>query len=609
MITQAALYKALLRYFDENKVDSEAIESAANSIKESADLLLQHIVKSESISTKLLNSKDVYKKAAVLISKMAENIDPVISTAIYERVNVLKDNIDVFETQILKKLGISQDNQIYSHRLRNKDRIKVFLISRFSAGKTTFVGRLLSDVSGHDAAPPTTACLVIHKQSSVPSLLVAFNKEFSIEKFDSFLNKYDLMTFFTIKNNTYVPNEIQKVFDKWSDDKILEFLNDANDFPEAFTNIVWNHKKTRKGYSFMDFADLYDMPGIEGTGKHDEVIWKILNEHKPDVVLYLIDTSLGCPSDEECKVLPVILHSIMQSEPLPLFYWVFQKPTNYKQLDIESLDEDSAIYDEEFLKGEKEGKKKNLEIFVDEIRNKPNNRFNEKQIKYLAETSVLDARGLRDDTEMAQNAVSLVLQSYFCKNIKIYCEKAGELLKSEGNTLQLAVMNYKPNPFEYKSENPFLKEIFDKIKLSPDTSVENARKIFLERLFLDREIRLSHDFPFDLLNTLVAMHTDIINIIDDILKSVNKDFGKNINLNKLKDIWTFYGNNTGWQGLLFKVQAYHWLIAHYDGVVAPQYINSTGFALLNNIKKDNKRLEDTKIPFLLTAKLFDKTSE
>jgi hypothetical protein len=106
------------------------------------------------------------------------------------------------------------------------------------------------------------------------------------------------------------------------------------------------------------------------------------------------------------------------------------------------------------------------------------------------------------------------------------------------------------------------------------------------------------------------MLTDIESTIDDILKSVKKGpFSKEINLDKLKRFWDNYEKNHLWQGLLFKVQAYHWLISHYRGIVAPQYVNSIGLALLNNIEKDNKRLEETKIPFSLTAKLYEKTPE
>jgi len=166
-------------------------------------------------------------------------------------------------------------------------------------------------------------------------------------------------------------------------------------------------------------------------------------------------------------------------------------------------------------------------------------------------------------------------------------------------------MNYKPDSFGYAWVNPFLQErIFDKIKVS-SISIEGIRKIFKETLFIDQPYVKTDDFPVDLRITLSIMIKDIENIIENILGSFTKFWSGNINFDKLNDFWTNYEKNPEWQGLLYKVQSFHWLIAHYRGIVAPQYVNNIGFTLLNNIKNDIKRLEETKIPFSLSAKLFE----
>jgi len=643
MITQTALYKALLQYLENNKVSAEEIESASrvindsietfskkaagyiDSFKESANELSQKIEETVSISDKLESSKSVFEKVSGFVKKMAENIDPLIATGIYERVNILKDSIDAFEAQIMSKLDSGKTMADHSHGLLNKDRIKVFLVGEFSAGKTTFARRLLGGSSGHIAGNPTTGCLVIHKQKSTPSLLVAFNKEFSIsdsEKFERFLNSYNLRKFFSNVNNVFTPNANVKLFDNndFSSDKILEFLKDANDFPEAFTSIVWNHKKPSQAKydSFLDFADLYDMPGIGGEERHDEVIKKIFNEHKPDVVLYLIDTAAGCPSEDELKALPGFLQSITRCEPAPLFYWVYQKPTEYASLNIANLDEQGPVYDENFLKDNK----KKMEDWVDNIKINHSGLFNEKLINYLAETAVLDARGLKDDTETAQNAASIVLQHYFCRNAMKYCENAGTLLLSESNAAQLEVMNYRQDtPGHFNStENSFIQnKIIDAIKISSSLSVEGARIIFQKALCIDVSYDI-HNFPFDLRNVLLEMKNDIDNIIDQMVKALRMPAkGIGVIFNAKSDIisvdainnnfWANYEKNAAWQGLLYKTQSYHWLISHYKGLVAPQYVNKIGFALLNNIKKGIKHLEESKMPFSLTVKLFEKNSE
>jgi len=172
-------------------------------------------------------------------------------------------------------------------------------------------------------------------------------------------------------------------------------------------------------------------------------------------------------------------------------------------------------------------------------------------------------------------------------------------------------MNYKPDSFGYAA-NPFFQEkILNTISIPSDVSAEDLKNLFKNALLLDRPYAETY-FPFDLKNTLNDMKNDIENIIDGIIESVRSGFlglGKKINLNELAKFDANYEKRTLWQGLLFKVQAYHWLIAHYKGIVAPHYINSIGFALLENITKDNKRLEETKIPFSLAAKLYEKISE
>jgi len=619
MKTQTALYKALLSYLEENDIDAEKIDQAIETlnksvnsfsecvtgyveeIKNAASDLLRKTEGCASISANMESSKNNFEKTLKILAKMTENIDPLIAAAIYERVATLKDTIDLFEGQIVSKLDKKQDlPPNHSYGLRNQDRAKVFLVSEFSAGKTSFVKRLLGDVAGKTGGGPVTASLVIHKQTSAPSFCITFNKELKIpkskeEKFKRFLDKYDLA------KHLKELKERGKVFD-WGNDKILSFIAEANFFPEVFSEITWNHIKParNKNYSFLDFADLYDMPGVGGEDTHDKVVGKIFKNHKPDIILYLINTDSGVPSDAERKLLPEIMQSVMQREPYPLFYWVYQKPSNYEKLDIESIGVNDPLYDEEFLKGRK-GKLE--EYIADIIKEK---QLTPSQTDFLGKTSILDARGLSDDSEMAQNAVSIVLQDYLCRTAKGYCEIVRGLLHySADNKAQLEVMNYKPDELNYQGENPFIqKRIVEAIKNTSNLSIENVKMIFLKALAIDDSSDARHNFPFDLEKTLSDMKKNIHKVIDEMLKSVKPFLRKEISIDSInKDFWNKYTKTGSWQELLFKVQAYHWLISHYRGFISPQYINSIGSKMLDNIKNDIKRLEDTKIPFSLTIKL------
>ena len=49
------------------------------------------------------------------------------------------------------------------------------------------------------------------------------------------------------------------------------------------------------------------MPGIAGEVGHNKVIDNVFASVQPDIVLYLIDTARGVPSEEEANTLSLIL--------------------------------------------------------------------------------------------------------------------------------------------------------------------------------------------------------------------------------------------------------------------------------------------------------------
>jgi hypothetical protein len=576
------------------------------SFSESMNMLLEKINEGESIVKQLTferNSIDsVYKK----INELIENVDPIIATGIYERCSRLKDDIDLFENQILYIIDPSNQEVTGGsfNGLRNKERLNVFLVGQFSAGKTTFSKRLISDLSGPVSGAPATACLVVHRQASISSLAITFNDIIDIqdsEKFEKLLNSYGLRKNFDYNQGKWNPIDKGKVFDDWGSDKILNFLKETEGFPAVFRKIVWNHKKSGKNKSkstFLDFVDLFDMPGIGGENRHIPVIESVFKENKPDVILYLIDTDSGAPSDEESEMLRTLLQYITKHNPQPLFYWVYQKPSNYSPIDIKSIDEDSDnILDTGFLKD----KRQNLESYIAELAkgNEKLDRFTNEHISYLSKTYILDARGHDSDTEIAQNAVSLVLQNYFCMCGKNYVKTINEILGGDNKIPQYDIMVF--NPGSYSSDNPFINEqIISKIRASSsDLSVSNVKSIFQSAFGIEQANDLS-DYPFDLKTTLEMWKSSINSLIDEMIVSITlpqifvKE--KTVSINIINDkFWNKYNKNAQWQSLLFSVQAYHWLRASYSGYIAPQYINKIGTAILNNIEKDIKRLEQIKI--------------
>jgi len=701
MITQADLYNEVLKRLNQNAVDQDALDKLSKMMEEklstSKELISQASEIMEkmaetaagegrSIFRKLSSSREMMGKASEIIGKMSETVDPIIATGIYERINILKDDIDLFEDEILSKLldksSAAKMPSVSFHGLRSKgqDRINVFLVGEFSAGKTTFIGRLIDDFSGHISGARSTACLVVHENATEPGLAITY-KKISVkdqENLVSFLKRYDLYRDFTDKNESLDPKvesrTIDVVTNNWTTNNILSFLKEANAFPGIFKQIVWSHKKPKKKkYAFLEYINLYDMPGFGGDINHDQVIEDIFNENKPDIVLYLIDTDRGIPSDEEVPALSKLLKSVMQHKPI--FCWVFQKPTGRSSFekepaekngeeptantgDMESLDTDNEgfLFDEEYLKK----KKKALNNFIYELVNADNfiqqktaeisnekeleieiqsaekfkGLFDNDQVAYLLKSFILDARGPSDDIEGAQNSVSMVLQKYYASICNRYCKEAKIVLASRSEksleVSQQKVMQYKPNDDgKNSSKNSFIEEeILNKIKEARnDYSLDNARNIFSDALSIEvqkpKKKRLffagSRDdgnddayadlsgYPFDLKATLKDMRTVINATVDEMLEAIKAKKQDAVSLDSIElTFWKKYLANDSWQKLLFTVQAYHWLKASYDGLIAPQYISNIGFAMLRTIENDVKRLTETNNLLPMITSLYEK---
>ncbi|MHC6204538.1 dynamin family protein [Breznakiellaceae bacterium SP9] len=604
MVTQIALYNALMKSLDENRVDEDSIDSIKAAL-DNLGTLSGKIEESKGVLGKLISSQDSVVRVYQKINEIVENVDPVIATGIYELCRRLKGDIDVFENQILAFLP--QEDKIslgaYFHGSRSKERVNVFLLGEFSAGKTTFVKRLISDLSGPTAGGPATACLVVHKQGKMQSLAVSFNSEINVEnqdQFESFLNSNDLVKYFELVNNKWKSLETEITFDSLSGSAILDFLNEANGFPQAFNKITWNHKKSGRNTSkntFLDFVDLYDMPGIGGYATHTSVIETVFKKHKPDIILYLVDTARGSPSEVEANELKELLHYILKYDSVPLFFWVYQKPSgSYDPIVIECLDKsDCDVLSEKFITD----KKHDIENFIQELA-KGNDRigpFPKEYIDYLSRSSILDARGLSDDTEMAQDSVSLALRDHFCINARKYIEKAREIFTSDKEMPQDTVMTFVPSlNMMYSDNNPFIEEkIISSIKSSSDMSIDNVKKIFLEAFCIKEHEDFSM-YPFDLKSTFEQWEHEVNKTINKMLKPIKYLFRNKISKDKIDDkFWMKYKKNKKWQKVLFTVQAFHWVKASYDERVMAHCINKIGIAVLNNIEKGINTLEGGKI--------------
>jgi hypothetical protein len=547
------------------------------------------------------------------IDELIQNIDPIIATGVYERCKRLKDDIDLFENQILSELNGKKQSDTGEnyHGLRARERLNVFLVGEFSSGKTTFTRRLIKDFAGSIAPTPTTACLVIHKQGDVENLEVTFQKKIKVkerEKFEKFLYEYELTKQFENNLEIWTSIKSEKIFDNLSTVQKLNFLEKANVFPEIFEKIVWYHKKSGQDMSkntFLDFIDLFDMPGFGGTSEHDIVIKNVFDNFRPDVILFLIKTGEGVASTKNGELLKKLLSNINYKQP-PLFYWVYQE--RGRVVSAEEIGE--KLSDKSFF----DSRREDLDGIIDNLKNGSQElaKFPDECINYLQQSSILDARGPKEDTELAQNAVSFILKDYFVDRGLKYVSQSRKQLKDDTKAPQFEVMTYKSDT--YKKGNPFINDrILARIKTSHDLSTDNIKRIFLDEFHI-KDDELS-DYPYDLKDTLLRWRQNINEIIDGIIDSIKgkKMFGKakNVSIDRINgEFWKNYQkNDKGWQRLLYTVQAYHWLKTVYSGNIAMQYVNQIGMAILGNIEKDIKRLEEHRILLSVVAKLENKPQD
>jgi len=611
MITQIALYKALIRFLDDKKIN---VEDGLNDYLTSVRELLDKIEHGKKIADGLHEIKDFMDAVDEKLKVLSNTAEPFIATEVYERCRRLKSDVDLFEEELLGRLGqVNLDHiQGISHglRSRNQERLNVFLVGEYSAGKTTFARRLISDLVGAISGGPETACLVRHTQSKIQTLKVAFKENFSFpdaekaKEFDAFLNAYDLRKHFEPARDMldiWIPIDKEKVFDDWSGDKILDFLKNAKPFPEAFSQIVWNHTKSSKKknkQTFLDFVDLFDMPGIGGDDRHDPVIKGIFQAHKPDVILYLLDTAMGNPSDDGRNALQKLLPLIIQSDPQPLFYWVYQKPSgSYAPLDSENINsEDNDLTSDKFIKEKKEVLDEFVNDLVTGTKDVNDNEKVAPELKdYLKKTFILDARGdahgPEGDTERAQDAVSLVLGKYFSTRGASYLKEARNMLDSKLPKVVFEVMTNTNGGYEFIS-----KEIIEKIETSSDLSENSARKIFWDAFHMGADHTYFKDKRPNLYVTLDKWLVEINSLIDEMINSFTTGlFERKISLDKLKEYEAKYKDNPNWQTLLYKVQAYHWIMASYRGEIAPQYFNRVGAAILDKIAEDIQKIDNIKV--------------
>lgn len=245
---------------------------------------------------------------------------------LFEHIKLLQRGVELYQKER------DSDCSALPNGLNGKN-VRIGLLGATSAGKTTFIKRLLSGSAGKISSRPETACLVVHSFTESESLTFRFRAAVRFDDaaigrdFTQFLKSYRLSDCYDKLNvHEWCLKEESEESREYTPTEILSFFEQVNKFGEVFSKITWNHKKRKTSYNITDLIDIYDLPGFGGRDEHDRAVHEVFECERFDVLVYLIDTSCGIPSKEEIDHLNNVREYLSKNKGTS-FYWAYEKPS------------------------------------------------------------------------------------------------------------------------------------------------------------------------------------------------------------------------------------------------------------------------------------------
>lgn len=386
-----------------------------------------------------------------------------IALSLYHTYIDLQKNVNRFEKEINKE---KSDSVI--HNGLNRKRIKIGLCGHYSAGKTTLLKRLFLGYAGAISSDPQTACLTIHRLDSFQGITIKFKEKFSVNpdedyKFSKFLDDNKLENY--VQQVSEIDWESCQKEEVSPDYRVLDtkrFLESVNHYMYAIEKIYWCHKKANNGTeNALDFLEIYDLPGFGGQEAHEDIIKNIIQNESFDILICLIDSSQGLPTEKDIETLNNLSSTLERNNPELIFHWAYEQPID--DIDLETC----------------------LDGINKAISGKLTNRFFQKAI-------LLDLTGDKEDTEIPQNVLlKQVLSVYFQKIGVDYLKSQSVFWDKEKETVPKLQLQ------------PILNRIDDESRRGA-VKRERAEKIFEEMLQLDFSIAKEVIFDIKKLQTLLT---------------------------------------------------------------------------------------------------------
>ncbi len=392
---------------------------------------------------------------------------------LFEHIKLLQRGVKIAEEGRIAK-GSSKNLRRGLNGERG-NRVRVALLGATSAGKTTLIRRLLSDSAGKISSKPETACLVIHSFSRVENIvlkfkdgIVDFGDRDKSSSFCAFAREFDFFACFDRMSKTSWQAHENEITKEFSREKILDFFAKVNEYDNVFESIKWNHKESRSEYSLSDLMEVYDLPGFGGKEVHDKIASDALRNEDFDILIYLIDTSKGILSDDEKNHLKT-LQNFLTLKPSVKMYWAYQKP----------LSDGTEI--------EWRESKENIDASLEKM-------------EIAISASLLDLTGEVDSPEddVCERMLREVLRPYFVDAGNMYLDGLYSEALPQGD------LKFNFENSDSKKVIDVILEAIDRESKSQTITLDEARKIVLDRLGIPKVLYKNNEQPFLAIENQVA---------------------------------------------------------------------------------------------------------
>lgn len=554
----------------------------------------------EKVSTSFAQERDALEEAFSLFQDAEKKLNNNVAGSLLEICNRLKNNVELMEkAREIRTAGEERKLSASRRGIGSGQKISIFLTGEFSAGKTTFIKRVLGKIAGATSQFPQTGMMIKHCVGGASSFKINFASEFCAKNedekfsFSEFIKNFGIQDKFEQTGNVWKRVQEEIVFSDWGADKCLEFIGRADGFINVVESIQWTRLPSMRPreQDILKYCDMYDLPGIGGRHEHMLTIQKIMDSSSPDIILYLIDTHKGVPSNEGFHFISDLVENILDAEgSKPLFFWVYQMP---------GADDPDSIPNQGWV----EEQKKSIEATL--RKEKEEGLLSGRVYAYLNNAGILDARGGSDNYLRARVAVAQAIGLYYQLRLKEYVRLALASLQAipEMHEILVNKETKRKNQLQLPTEvftNRFI-ELVTKIPVGNETmTFEQVKESLLQAIGMSEWSRADQS-DIEIEAGIKVWGEKITNTIKTIIKKNadglnlprhwpgNKNYSAKAGFTKQR-FKQDLAENDSWIEALYLAQAVVLLNAYHENTLPGFFLKDIESKIIESIELDLRKL-------------------